>query len=394
MEITQDTPMIVNESYIERTAEQLTIEEQFPTPNIYENNRFRTKFKVVEYTPNKKNSKRTVFSGLLRDYPNGIELPDDIFEQDKKYNLRIISPLRNATYKLLNKNTSKKVKNPSTKRQTLEFHSFNDNTGVATLDKVLSGDDMGYTWGSKISYGVDLKKSHLNLDYAANLYTRRRTDLPVTFSDKRDVLLPQDFLDEVLFTASLDTKKQNKLFYQDYSTGLLYLGSCNDDFFLTASSQQKLWHSFLSNFVEIFIPNNQKIESDLQLGMVLGFHEGLYLPVKLFDWLNFSMDLKVGGRLSTIPHASYLDFATSADLTYKRKQKSLVAKLNLGSNTMLHDKGLRTILSLGSSIGTENFQFGINFLKPFGDAFQMYKFDDKREGSYDLIGETFVQFRF
>ncbi len=390
----QNTPAIINESYIERIAEQPVVEEQFPlSPNIYENNRFRTKFKVVEYTPNKKNSKKTVFSGLLKDYPNGVEIPNNTFREDKKYNLRIINPLGNATYSIPDKVISKKIKSSSSKKQTLEFHFFDDNTGISLIDKVLSGDDMGYTWGLKISYGIDLKKNHLNVDYLTNLYTRRRTDLPITFSEKGDVLLPQDFLDESLLVATLDNKKQNNPLYQDYSMGFLSLSSSNDNFFLKASTQQKIWHNFLSNFTETFLPDNQETEPS-QFGMVFGFHEGLYLPVRLCDWLNFSTDLKIGGRLSTILQASYLDFITSTDLTYNKKQKSFMAKLNFSSNMMLHNTGLWTMLSLGSSVGTENFQFGINILKPLGDSFQMYKFDDKRGKNYDLIGEAFIKFKF
>ncbi len=68
-----------------------------------------------------------------------------------------------------------------------------------------------------------------------------------------------------------------------------------------------------------------------------------------------------------------------------------MAKLNFSSNMMLHNNGLWTMLSLGSSVGTENFQFGINILKPLGDSFQMYKFDDKRGKNYDLIGGIFEE---
>lgn len=398
MEIIQDLPAIVNETYIERAIEQQTVEEQFPySQNASEKNRFHTKFKLIEYSPNKKNSKKTVFSGLLKNYPEGIiQIPDNTFEQDKKYNLRIISPLGNTTYNIPDEIVSEKIKNSSGKKQTLEFHLFNDNTGISLIDKILPGDDLGYTCGSKISYGIDFEKHHLNIDYLANLYTRKMNG-PVTFSEKGDVFWIQNFLDEISLTATLSNKQQRNPLYQDYSLGFLSLSSSNNDFFLKASTQQKIWHNFLSNFVPIFLPDNQETLPP-QFGIVFGFHQGLYLPVRIFDWLNFSMDFKIGGRLSTIPQADYFDFATSADLTVG-KPESFMAKINFSSDTLLHHDGSLTILSLGPSIETEGFQFGINFLKPLGDSFSMYKFDDKRTGKhasigYDLIGETFVKFKF
>jgi len=282
----------------------------------------------------------------------------------------------------------KKITDSPEKKQTLTFSFFNDNTGIPALDKILNVDDYGYTYGSKISYGIDLEKNHLNIDYLTNLYTRRRIDLPIKISDDGRPLVSQDFVDEILLIATIDNKKQANPLYNDYSFGFLSLDSYDDDFFLTASVQQKFFH----NLMGLNIPDNQENKSASQLGLVFGFHQGLYLPIRLCDWLNLSMDLKFGGRLCTIPHASYLDFVASTDLTIG---KSLIAKLNFSSNMMLHDKGLKTILSLSPSIGIEGFQFGINILQPFGNSFQIYKFDDKKEeGHYDLIVEYFFKFGF
>ncbi len=384
-----DTPAIVNESYIERIVEQQIIEEQFPNfPDVYEKNKFNTKFKIIEYIPEKKNSKKTIFSCLLKNYSdNKIKVPCKIFKKDCKYNLKIISPLGNKTHDISHEVASEETPDSSERKQSLTFSFFDDNTGTS-LDRILEVDDMGHTWGLKITYETDLEKNHLTIDYLTNLYTRQRTDLPVGSTGDGHLIIPQDFVDEIMLMATIDNREQSSnLLYHDYSFGFLSLDSHDDNFLLTASAQQKFFH----NLMNLNIPDNQEDKSASQFGMVFGFHEGLYLPLRIRDWLNLSMDLKIGGRLSTISNASYLDFVASTDLTFG---KSFMANLNFGYNTMLHDKGLRTILSFGPSLGTENFQFGINVLKPFGDAFQMYKFDDKNKDDFDLIIEYRFKFGF
>lgn len=412
MQAIQDMPAIVNESYIERIVEQQIYEEQFPTflnrgtieqqiseeqfppIDVYENNKFRTKFKIIEYMPEKKNSKKTVFSGLLKNYPDGkVKIPCDILKEDCEYNLRIISPLGNTTYNIPQDTVPEKITESPKKNQTLTFSVFNDNL-ASNLERIITGDDMGYTHGVKIRYGVDFEKNHLNIEYLTNLYARRRMDLlPKTAADGQ-VFIPQNFVDEISFIATLDNKKQNKFLYEAYSFGFLSLDNFDDDLFFTASAQQKLFHKILSNFVPTFFPDNHEDTSAFKLGGIFGFHKGLYLPIRFTNWLNLFTDLKIGARLCTIPNASYVDLGVSTDLTFKKEEKPFILNFNTSCDMKVHEGGLMTTLSFGASIGLENWQLGINFLKPFGDAFVMYKYDDEREDGYDIIREAFLKFGF
>lgn len=275
------------------------------------------------------------------------------------------------------------------KKTSIELKVSNDNSGIQDLDRIREVDDAGYTFGSRIT----IKKKNITLDYSADVFTKRRNDIPMILSDDGHVFIPQNALDEILLTLTIDNKKQTSPFYYDYSFGILALGNY-ENFPLAASWQQKAYHLL----AERAIPVNQETEDPQQFGIIFGFHGGLYLPIRFCDWANFSTDLKAGGRLSSVLHANYFDFITSTDLTFG---KSFITKLNFSSDTKLHDRGIYTILSLGPSFGIKEFQVGFNVSQPFGDSLQMHIYDDKRvyvdktrKEEYDAIIELFLRTTF
>jgi len=248
------------------------------------------------------------------------------------------------------------------------------------------GDDYGFTHGIELKIQKYLENGAIySLRYDESLFSEKVGK--TIKNDNGEGFRTQKIVTEKILELMYSTANKGRLFFYEVGAGWHRLDPNPSTF---AATTQEKWHELLFRkyqYVDLKGPVDEE-------GLMVEGAVGL-MKIRNFGPLETDYQVKVGGRYSAVPQASYTQATGEAGAKYQFNGK-LGVRTVIGVNVLEHSEGQEVDYFLGLEVVGKKFKCGMKLVQPTGDVMNYAALNtpNKNTGDFDMIGTTFCQRKF